>query len=228
MEAKAKITVFSPSKQMATYHVQIKHKDGYQSLGEMPDPRKFGQEALSTIQGLARQNSHQGFRVLMRAGEFGGQPAGEPLALDLLGGEILKTTIRSMYDPKKDLTPSAVNEKPDAECVFDKIISGKIQVKPILNEEGVFVFRPSEMLAAEHLLFIPTQHYRDILGVTDPNFFGSVFVKIAEFAKKEKLDGGFILESNNGPWGGQVVPHLHFHMRGGEKLESPFWQDWQT
>jgi len=219
--------IVRPVNQRAAYHVQILHKKGYENLIKFPDIRGFGRDAFSTIQKLAKENTPRGFRVIMRSGEFGGQPAEGSLALDLLGGEILRTTIKSMYDPNKELKPSEVDSKSDAECVFDKIVSGKIPVPPLLNEEGIFVFKPSEMLAKEHLLFIPTIHWRDISKVTDINFFGTLFVKIVNFANREEFKGGFLLESNNGPWAGQIVPHLHFHMRGGEKLESPFWQDWQ-
>ena len=191
-------------------------------------PRQFGKEALTAIQNLARQNSPQGFRVLLRAGEYGCQLDAEPLSFEILGGEIIRPEIRNLYDPSKELTPSEVDKKPDADCVFDKIVNGQIPVPPLFKEAQVFVFKPNQMLAKEHLLFIPTQHYRDILGVTDPDFFGSVFAKITEFAQEEEFSGGFMLVSNNGPWGGQAVQHLYFHMRGGEKFESPFWQDWQT
>jgi len=220
------IEVVRPASPKAAYHVLVRHEKGYQNLKDISDPRQFGKEALSAIQNLARQNSPQGFRVLMRAGEYGRQLDGEPLSLEFLGGEIIRPEIRSLYDPSKELSPSEVDKKPDADCVFDKIVSGQIPVPPLFKDAQVFVFKPNQMLAKEHLLFIPTQHYRDILGVTDPDFFGSVFAKIAEFAQKEEFTGGFMLASNNGPWGGQAVQHLHFHMRGGEKFESPFWQDW--
>jgi len=222
------IEVVRPKSPKALQHFQARHQKGYQQLQEIPDIRQFGREALEMIQNIARQRSPQGFRVLMRVGENGSQTAGEPLAIELIGGEVLRTGIKSLDDHSKPAAASEVDKKPDAECVFDKIISGQIPVKPILNEDGVFIFKPSQMLAPGHLLFIPTRHFRDILSVTDPAFFGSVFAKIAQFAEREEYAGGFILESNNGPWGGQAVQHLHFHLRGGEKLDSPFWQDWQS
>lgn len=224
----SQIRVVKPVTRKAAYHVRIQHVDGSPKLAKMKDLRGFGQEALVKVQELARKNSPQGCRVLMHVGEFGRQLPGQPIAFDLLGGEILRTAERSMYDPKKEIRPSDVDKIPNENCVFDKIIKGEIPVKSILNDGEVFVFPPKDKLAKKHLLFIPCTHYRDIFGVTDPNFFGSVFTRIVEIAGKEEFNGGFMLESNSGPWAGQAVPHLHIHMRGGEQLRSPYWQDWEV
>lgn len=211
---------------MAAKHLQVFARNGVKNMSGLSDPRAFGKEAFIQIQAHALSYLQGGFRVLMRVGENGGQSVGTPLTFDILGGEVLKTTIKSLYDPSKEVLPSDVDKKSDADCVFDKIIKGQIPVKPIVNDGEVFVFTPSEKLAKEHILFIPLEHIRDISKVANPNFFGSLFLRIAEFAAKSEFRDGFILESNNGPYAGQMVQHLHVHMRGGEKLESPFWQDW--
>jgi histidine triad (HIT) family protein len=216
-----------PKVRMAAYHARVESEAGYRRLSDIKDPRSFGREGLSTIKALAKANASEGFRVIMRVGEDGGQLPGAPLAIEMIGGEVLRTTLRKEFDPAAIPAPSNVNEKPDDKCVFDKFVSGAIPVTPVLNEDGVFVTTPKENNAKEHYLFLPTTHWRDLTSVTDPEYFGTVFTKIVDFANKDVFARGFQLISNNGPWGLQAVPHLHFHMLGGEKLESPFWQDWQ-
>jgi histidine triad (HIT) family protein len=229
-----KIKIVYPPSPKAGYHVQVRHQDGCYKLADIPDVKQFGREALANIQELARQHTPQGFRVLMRVGESGCQAAGEPISFEILGGEVLRPEIKILFDPNKEPTPSQVDRQPDEYCGFDNIVKGRPfsgkdddpATPLIFQDDQVTVFRPNRMLAREHLLFVPTRHYRDISRVTDPDFFGSVFARIAEFSQKTEFNEGFMLVSNNGPWGGQAVQHLHFHMRGGEKLDSPFWQDW--
>lgn len=220
------ISIVSPKVQMAAYHVQVCHRNGVKGLAEIEGPRKFGREALSAVQQLARNNTPKGCRVIMRMGEIGGQISGEQIAFDLLGGEILRTTIRTPeFDPKVEPQPSGVDLKPDSDCVFcNKSIPNRT---PVLKEEGVFVFEPPKKDAKEHLLFIPLIHWRDLMQVTDPDYFGAVFSKIVAISQRNEYQGGFLLESNNGPNGGQSIPHFHIHLKGGEKLPSPLWQDWQ-
>ena len=91
-----RIEIVRPALPKAAYHVQIQHEARYKSLGELSDVKGFGQLTLAAVQTLASQDSPQGFRVVRRVGEKGGQPAGEPLSLDLIGGGILRTGIRHL------------------------------------------------------------------------------------------------------------------------------------
>jgi len=216
-----------PKVRMAAYHVRVESEAGYRRLSDIKDPRSFGREGLSTIKALAKANASEGFRVIMRVGEDGGQLPEAPLAIEIIGGEVLRTSLQSEFDPAALPTPSNVNERPDEKCIFDKLISGVIPETPVLKEDGVYVTTPKEKSAKEHYLFLPTTHWRDLSSVTDPEFFGAMFAKVIDFAQRDAFIKGFQLISNNGPWGLQAVQHLHFHLLGGEKLGSPFWQDWQ-
>ena len=221
------LVIAHPAVKKAKYHVRVQLKSGEPNLFNLPDPRAFGQEALVLLQQLARAHAPEGFRIVMLAGQYGCQPADQPVGFDLLGQEVLRPAIKEKVDLSVPPKPTEVDQKPDGECVFDKFISGKIDVEPELNQDGVFVFWPANEQAEMHYLLAPTTHWRDLTRVTDPRFFGALFAQVVEYARGEDFEGGFQLISNNGPWGGQEMPHFHFHMLGGQQLTSPFWQDWQ-
>lgn len=47
---------------------------------------------------------------------------------------------------------------------------------------------------------------------------GHIFAVIAQLAQQTGLENGYRVVSNVGPDAGQTVPHLHFHVLGGEVL----------
>jgi histidine triad (HIT) family protein len=56
----------------------------------------------------------------------------------------------------------------------------------------------------------------------DEPLLGHLLVTAAEIAKKEGIaDSGFRVVVNNGPHGGETVPHLHVHLLGGRPMHWP-------
>ena len=50
---------------------------------------------------------------------------------------------------------------------------------------------------------------------------GHLLLTAKNIALKQDLEEGFRVVINNGPNGGETVPHLHVHLLGGRKLSWP-------
>lgn len=105
-------------------------------------------------------------------------------------------------------------------CLFCKIVAGTIPSTKVYEDETVLAFRDINPLAPTHVLVIPKTHIKDTDGVTAENchLIAHIFEVIPQIAKAEGLSNGYRVVSNCGADGGQMVPHLHFHILGGRKL----------
>lgn len=106
------------------------------------------------------------------------------------------------------------------DCIFCKIIAGEIPSTKVFEDDDVLAFRDINPQAPTHILVIPKRHIAGVHEITAENaaVVAKIFVKIAEIAKREGLTNGYRVVSNVGEDGGQTVPHLHFHILGGKKL----------
>ncbi len=106
------------------------------------------------------------------------------------------------------------------DCVFCKIIAGEIPSTKVYEDDEILAFRDINPQAPVHILVIPKKHIGGVHEVNAGNseIVAKIFVKIAEIAKQEGLANGYRVVSNVGEDGGQTVPHLHFHILGGKKL----------
>ena len=106
-------------------------------------------------------------------------------------------------------------------CIFCKIVAGDIPCNKVYETETVLAFRDIAPAAAVHIVVIPKAHVMQSLAdVTQENVeaVADCVKAIAAIAKQENLDNGFRVITNSGADAGQTVPHLHFHILGGEKL----------
>ena len=105
-------------------------------------------------------------------------------------------------------------------CLFCKIVAGTIPSTKVYEDETVLAFRDINPLAPVHVLVIPKTHIRDTDGVTAENshLLAHICEVIPQIAAAEGLENGYRVVSNCGADGGQMVPHLHFHILGGRKL----------
>lgn len=106
-------------------------------------------------------------------------------------------------------------------CIFCKIVAGEIPSNMVYEDDTVLAFRDIAPMAKVHIVVIPKVHAMcSAADVTADNaaLVADCFKAIAEIAKQEKLDSGFRVITNSGADAGQTVPHLHFHILGGEKL----------
>ncbi|WP_066389115.1 histidine triad nucleotide-binding protein [Helicobacter himalayensis] len=102
--------------------------------------------------------------------------------------------------------------------VFEKIIAGELPCKKVLENEHFLAFEDINPKARVHVLAIPKKSVKDFQSADSETLTGlSEFIK--EVAKKLGIEkSGYRVISNIGADGGQEVPHLHFHILGGEKL----------
>ena len=107
------------------------------------------------------------------------------------------------------------------DCVFCKIISGEVPSKRVYDDDKVIVINDLNPGAPVHVLVIPREHTENILTAS-PDILVHVKKILPDLVKKLGLEEhGFRVVVNTGDWGGQSVPHLHFHILGGKELGWP-------
>lgn len=108
-----------------------------------------------------------------------------------------------------------------SDCIFCKIVEGKIPSTKIYEDEKVIGFKDLRPQATVHQLFIHKGHTKDIndLAKTEPSQLVDLFNAIRIYTEKEGLNKeGFRVVTNLGPHAGQTVFHTHLHVLGGEPL----------
>ena len=114
----------------------------------------------------------------------------------------------------------------DKNNIFAKILRGEIPCKKIYEDEFVLAFHDVNPQKKIHALVIPKGEYLDLddfsAKASEKEIIGLIN-GISTVAKKigvseEVKGGGYRSLVNVGSNGGQEVPHLHFHIFGGEKL----------
>jgi len=116
----------------------------------------------------------------------------------------------------------------DKNNIFAKILRGEIPLKPgekIYENEFVLSFYDINPRKKIHALVIPKGEYTDLDDFSkraSEQEIAELIKAINVVAKKLgiSLDGGngYRALANVGENGGQEVPHLHFHLFGGEKV----------
>jgi histidine triad (HIT) family protein len=107
--------------------------------------------------------------------------------------------------------------------IFGKILRGEIPADKVYEDDYILAFRDIQPKAKIHILVIPKKCISDlrVASVEDKEILGHLMVKIPEIAEQTGLSHeGFRLISNNGENAGQEVPHLHYHLLGGEMLNK--------
>lgn len=98
------------------------------------------------------------------------------------------------------------------DCLFCKIIEGKIPCFKVYENEYVLAFLDIEPKSIGHTLIIPKKHFKDLEDIDDITL-NEIF-KASKLIKKmleEKLNcSGLSLVQNNGDI--QEVKHFHLHL----------------
>lgn len=115
----------------------------------------------------------------------------------------------------------------DPETIFDKIIAKEIPASVVFENDQVLAFKDINPAAPAHVLVIPkARNGLSRLQKSSPDhveILGKLLVAAGEISKDKSLgfnDGARIV-INDGPDGGQEVPHLHVHVLGGRSLTWP-------
>lgn len=108
--------------------------------------------------------------------------------------------------------------------VFEKIIAREIPANIVHETDEIIAFHDVAPQAPVHVLVIPKKHFARINEVPASEQFllGALLIGAQEVARKLDLaQTGFRIVINNGPDGGESVPHLHVHVLGGRPLAWP-------
>ncbi len=110
-----------------------------------------------------------------------------------------------------------------AECIFDQIAAGKIPSDVVYQDDTVMAFKDIHPKAPVHILIIPKKHITSLSEITKEDLpVVAHMLEVANVVAKEQGTGGaFKLVINTGPDAGQVIMHLHMHLLGGKKINSP-------
>ena len=114
----------------------------------------------------------------------------------------------------------------DKNNIFAKILRGEIPCKKIYESEYILSFYDVNPQKKIHALVIPKGEYTDLddfSSKASEKEISELIKGISLVAKKLGIslsdDGkGYRSLVNIGEHGGQEVPHLHFHLFGGEKV----------
>ena len=108
--------------------------------------------------------------------------------------------------------------------LFEKIIAREIPAAIVYEDDLCLCFRDISPQAPFHLLLI---HKKPIARIglaksDDRDLLGHLMIKVGEIARQEGYsEDGFRVIINNGPNGGEAVPHLHLHLLAGRQLKWP-------
>lgn len=107
--------------------------------------------------------------------------------------------------------------------LFQKIADKEIPAKLIYEDETCVAFHDIAPQAPSHFLVIPRKLIPRIAEATvaDEALLGHLLLVAKKVAHDLKLEKGFRIVINNGPDGGESVPHLHVHVLGGRHLNWP-------
>ena len=107
--------------------------------------------------------------------------------------------------------------------IFKRIIDKEIPADIVHEDELCLAFRDINPKAPTHILVIPKKEIVSIgdCASEDLELMGHMQLVIARVAAAEGRDNGYRVVVNCGEDGGQEVPHLHYHILGGRRLQWP-------
>lgn len=113
---------------------------------------------------------------------------------------------------------------PPVKTLFQKIYDGEIPAEILYKDDLCCAFRDISSQAPEHILIVPREPIPRISEATprDQVLLGHLLLTAGKVAADLGITAsGFRIVINNGPHGGETVPHLHVHLLGGRQLNWP-------
>lgn len=107
--------------------------------------------------------------------------------------------------------------------LFQKIADKEIPAK-LIHEDAVCVaFHDIAPQAPTHVLIVPRKPIPRVAEASaeDQATLGHLLLVAGQLSRQLGLAKGFRVVINNGPDGGETVPHLHVHLLGGRALDWP-------
>ena len=113
----------------------------------------------------------------------------------------------------------------DDNNIFAKILRGEIPCNKIYEDEFVLSFHDINPQKKIHALVIPKGKYIDLDDISAKassdeivGFIKGINIVAKKLGISTEVGKGYRVLSNINDHGGQEVPHLHFHLFGGEKV----------
>ena len=102
------------------------------------------------------------------------------------------------------------------DCLFCKIIAGKIPCNKVYEDEDIFAFHDIHPVAPVHFMVIPKLHIASLVEVdlSHQMLLGKLLALGSKLAAQGCSDGWRTV-INTGRVGRQEVYHLHIHIIGG-------------
>ena len=102
----------------------------------------------------------------------------------------------------------------DPDCIFCKIIAGKIPSHTVYEDDQTFAFLDIAPFEKGHVLVVPKYHVPFLTDLPHDQLlpFISAVQRVAALLLKKLPCDGFNLIQNNGVCATQMVPHVHFHI----------------
>jgi len=98
------------------------------------------------------------------------------------------------------------------DCIFCKIVEGKIPSRKITETEKSLAFLDAFPLTKGHTLVIPKKHYVKIEEMSKEDNSDLFEVVRIITGKMERLAPSSLVAIHNGKESGQEVPHVHVHI----------------
>ncbi len=111
----------------------------------------------------------------------------------------------------------------ESNCIFCKIIEGKIPSRKVYEDDEIFVFHDIAPWAPVHFMMVPKKHIASMAQLTpeDSALMGKIMTLAPTLALEQGCrpypEGGYRVVVNTGMEGGQEVHHLHVHVMGGPR-----------
>jgi len=100
------------------------------------------------------------------------------------------------------------------DCIFCKIIVGKIPSANVYEDEHTVSFLDIMPANKGHCLVVPKEHYETFLDIPDEDLKSLIMAakKVAKALSLSIGNGSYNIVMNNGKEAGQIVAHAHLHI----------------
>ena len=100
------------------------------------------------------------------------------------------------------------------ECIFCKIVSGKIPAAKIYEDSKVMSFLDIMPANKGHCLVVPKNHSENLIEMGEDDLSATIKAakKVARALSLSFGNGSFNMVMNNGKEAGQLVNHAHIHI----------------
>jgi histidine triad (HIT) family protein len=104
------------------------------------------------------------------------------------------------------------------DCIFCKIAQHQLPSKIEYEDRDFIAFDDIAPKAPVHILVIPKKHLDSVksLDQKEALLAGKLILIAKKLAQKNKLEG-YQIVFNVGKEGGQIIPHIHLHLLGGNR-----------